>query len=43
MQVTKKGQDDKNEDYESKEEDPSRMGALCFLGALKKQECKEKS
>ena len=37
MQATTKGQDDENEDCESKEEEPPRMGALWFLGALKRQ------
>ena len=37
MQATTKGQDDKNEDYESEEKEPPRMGALWFLDTLKKQ------
>ena len=37
MQATTKGQENENEDCESDEEEAPRMGALRFLGALKKQ------
>ena len=37
MRATTKGQDDENEDYESEEKEPSRMGVLQYLGALKKK------